>query len=245
MALSKNEIKFLKSLQIKKFREENKLFIVEGEKVIDELFNQSKYQIQCVYYTPAYHEENIPTDIESLEITEFELEKISSFKSPNKVLACVHFNDLEIALDKANHILILDEINDPGNLGTIIRTCDWFGIENIFISQNTVDPYNSKTLQSSMGSFFNVTINRFETNKLFESLNANGFEILGADLEGENLHQYNFSKKTALLMGSESHGISDACKKHIHKYITIPKIGKSESLNVAIATGIILSEISR
>ena len=246
MSLTKNEIKFLKSLQIKRQREENKLFVVEGEKMVNELLSQSKLKIKHIYYTEDYDSSLIPSSTSHTQISIKDLDRISGFKKANKVLVVVHqLQNTKIKYSEDNLILVLDDINDPGNLGTIIRTADWFGITQIIASKKTVELYNPKVIQSSMGAIYrmNYFINDLETEVI--KLKENNFTITGAIIHGENIYKSKLPMKTALVMGSESHGISEDLLKLIDSKISIPNFGQSESLNVSMATGILLSEYKR
>ncbi|WP_066757952.1 TrmH family RNA methyltransferase [Crocinitomix algicola] len=241
MSLSKNEIKLVKSLQIKKYRDLNRLFVVEGVKLVDELFQQSHFKIDGVFYTKDYHVQ-IPNHLHSFLVSDNELARISGLKAPNKVLAVVKYpKDLPINFDEENIILALDTINDPGNLGTIIRTADWFGIKQIIASKATVDLFNPKVIQSSMGAVYRMNYHRTDLHETLNQLKAANYTILGAALGGESLYQTEFNTKTVLLMGSESHGIDASLNHLINQHVQIPQFGKTESLNVAMATGIILS----
>ena len=245
MSLSKNEIKLVKSLQIKKYRDLNRLFVVEGVKLVSELLEQSHFKIDGVFYTKDF-KEKIPNHIHSFEISEGELDRISGLKNPNRVLAVVKYpSETPIDFDENNLVLVLDNVNDPGNLGTIIRTADWFGIKQVIASVATVDLFNPKVIQSSMGAVYRVRFYRTNLVQCVQDLSASGFEVIGAALGGENLYEKSFQKKTALVMGSESHGISPELVPYISKMILIPQFGETESLNVAMASGIILSHYKR
>ena len=241
MALSKGEIKLVKSLQIKKYRDMHRLFVVEGVKLVEELLAQHHFKIDGIFHTSDFNV-SIPHGIHSFEITATELERISGLKNPNKVLAVVKYpTDKPIDLNEENLILVLDNINDPGNLGTIIRTADWFGIKQVIASEATVDLFNPKVIQASMGAVYRINYKRTKLAEAIPTLIANNFTVTGAALDGENLYQYKPAIKTALIMGSESHGISENLRALIQKFVLIPKYGETESLNVAMATGIILS----
>ncbi|WP_027421225.1 TrmH family RNA methyltransferase [Crocinitomix catalasitica] len=242
MPISKNEIKLVKSLQLKKYRESLGLFVVEGIKLTEELFGQSKYTIDRIFCTNDYAAD-LPENVPFERINEKDLERISGLKQPNKILAVVQSQPQNDAIDFEDTILILDDIKDPGNLGTILRTADWFGIKQIVASSNSVDLYNPKVIQSSMGAIYRINFSRMELADVLNDLSQHEFEILGAELNGTNLYEKKFETKTALVMGSESHGISDELKSRLTASITIPKFGETESLNVAMATGIILSQM--
>lgn len=241
MALSRNEIKLIKSLQDKKSRESNRLFVVEGVKLVEELLEQSSFRIESIFYTEEY-QQKIPSGVHSLKISAQELERISGLVTPNKVLAVVKFPVVQkIDLGAEELLLVLDDIKDPGNLGTILRTADWFGIRTVLASENTVDLFNPKVIQASMGAVYRI---RFIQDKIADrlaELKKSGMQVVGADLQGTNLYAYSFSAKTALVMGSESHGISPEIGALLDERVTIPQFGQTESLNVGIATGIILS----
>lgn len=246
MSLTKNEIKIIKSFQLKRQREENKLFVVEGEKMVCELLIQSKFDIKCIYFTEDFDSSLIPNSIDSLKISVKDLDRISGFKKANKVLAVVHqMQNSTIDYLESNLILVLDDINDPGNLGTIIRTADWFGITQIVASKKTVELYNPKVIQSSMGAIYRMNYSVCDLDDEINNLIEHDYIVAGAVIHGENIYKTKLSVKTALVMGSESHGISEEILKLINQEISIPNFGKSESLNVAMATGILLSEYKR
>ena len=244
MALSKNEIKLIKSLQVKKSRESNRLFVVEGVKLVTELLSQEKFKVESIFYAEPFGVD-LPSNIHHFKISTSELERISGLVTPNKVLAVVKYPaQASPDLTKNQLILILDEISDPGNLGTILRTADWFGIHTVIASPTTVDLFNPKVIQASMGAVYRINFIQDDLLKRVENLKENGFELIGANLSGNNLYEHKFSPKTALIMGSESHGISPKVEKLLNSTLTIPRIGQTESLNVAIATAVILSNYS-
>ena len=239
MSLSKNEIKFLKSLQQKKYRDSEGLFVVEGVKLADEIF-LSDTELHSVYHTADYIPQ-IPAHIPQTEIGPAELERISGLKSPNKVLVVAHMKqDAQLDLTEENLILMLDDVKDPGNLGTIIRTADWFGVNQIVCSPESVDMYNPKVVQASMGAVFRMNVVYSDLLKSIHDLKGQGYSAFGADMNGNNAFESNLPEKTVLVMGSESHGLSDEIKSEVEA-ITIPKFGESESLNVAMASGILMS----
>ena len=237
MPLTNSEIKFVKSLHLKKNRLENNLFLVEGEKMIHELLQQNKYEISDLYGI----EEIEGADVQL--ITKKELERMSSLKNPNKFLAVVS-NKIKPSSEPKNKVLMVDLVNDPGNLGTIIRTADWFGISDIILNQNSVDVYNPKVVQSTMGAIFRVNV---EYSNLFDKsmeLKEYGYHFYGAFMEGTDFNSVDFEEKSVLVMGSESHGISSELSALLDDRITIPRKGDSESLNLAVATGILLAKFS-
>jgi TrmH family RNA methyltransferase len=246
MSLTKNEIKILKSLQTKRQREEDKLFVVEGEKMVSELYAQTKFKIKIIYFTEDYDVNLIPNTVDCQQISNKDLDRITGFKKANKVLAVVsQHHNTTLDYSENNLILVLDDVNDPGNLGTIIRTADWFGITQIIASKKTVELYNSKVIQSSMGAVYRMNYKVTHLAEEISELKQNGFQVSGAIINGENIYKTKLPTKTALIMGSESHGISDELLKLIDLEISIPNFGQTESLNVAMATGILLSEYKR
>lgn len=240
MKLSKNQLKLITSLSQKKYRTKHQLFIAESIKVVEELINSS-LTLHHLFYTDDYNAPNIKN---KTEISKQELKKISNLKSPNKVLAL-----FEIPLEKATKnnglIVALDDINDPGNLGTIIRLCDWFGVKQIVCSKNTVDVYNQKVVQSTMGSLTRVQLNYTD---LISFLSSSKLPIYIADMDGENIYKTKLPKSGILVMGNEANGISKLIKSLNNIKITIPRFGtiqQTESLNVATATAILLNEFRR
>jgi TrmH family RNA methyltransferase len=239
--ISINQKKFVNSLWQKKYRTERGLFIIEGIKMVEELI-QSDYEVSEIYATSIWIENN--PSVECSEISEKELKSISSLKTPNEVLAVVKQKEPQLT-DVSNQLSIaLDKIQDPGNFGTIIRTADWFGINNIICSEESVDVYNPKVLQATMGSFFRMNIIYTDLSKFFTKNSE--LNVYGALLDGENVYQKELkSKGSVLLMGNESRGISEELKAFVTEKVLIPNFGKAESLNVATATAILCSEFVR
>ena len=239
--LSKQKQKYIQSLHLKKYRQQFGAFIVEGQKSIEELV-KSDFIILELYLTDKAKD----LETNGLQITfctEQEIGKITSFKSNNFGLAVVAIKANEpFDLNENEWILALDDINDPGNMGTIIRIADWYGITKMVCSENTVEFYNPKVVSSSMGSF--TRVQSFYTDLKSFFLN-NKSAVYGAYLDGKNIHQERFPKGGVLLLGSESHGISEALEKVVQHKITIPAFGQAESLNVGVATAIILDNIKR
>ncbi len=239
--LSKNQIKFINSLKIKKFRTQEQMFLVEGKKAVEELLN-STIKLHQMYATKEYP--NVFEIDKPNWITEKELKVISQFSSPNQVIAIFKIPEKKEISNKGL-TLLLDGINDPGNLGTIIRMCDWFDVSEIVCSIDTVDCFNPKVVQATMGSIARVSIHY--TN-LSHFLKNDKRPIYGALLEGENVYQSKLAEEAILIMGNEANGISNEIQKFITKPITIPQFGKTqktESLNVSTATAILLSEFKR
>ncbi len=240
--LTKNHSKLIQSLKHKKFRNLHKLFVVEGIKSVKEVL-KSTIQVEKVFCLEEYKDE-FSGNFERYIISENELKKISNFKTPQSVLALCRISKSDFLVKENDLVLALDGINDPGNLGTIIRLADWFGISKIICSNNTVDVYNPKVIQATMGSFTCVEIHYIDLAAFLESYSQ---PVLGAFLEGQNIYQTKLPSKGLIVMGNEAKGISEEIEKRITQKITIPKIGKetTESLNVAVATSIVLSELRR
>jgi len=248
---TKNQAKLIKSLQEKKNRMELSLFLVEGEKSVSELLN-SDFEIDFILTTTEFFDkygEKIREKSNSYEIVnQFELEKVGTFATNDAALAVVKQKlNRHIEIGNNEIVIALDEIKDPGNLGTIIRIADWYGIKNIVASKETVDFYNPKVITATKGSFTRVNIFYTELN---DFLSLQKLPILGAFLDGENIHKTKFPSSGILLMGNESSGVSYELEQLITKKITIPAyekvhpndslVGRAESLNVAIATAVIL-----
>ena len=239
MSLSKNHIKLITSLSQKKYRQKHKLFVVEGVKVVQEFLNSS-YELDIVFSSDT----NFSSTNKFIKVTDQELKKISSLKNPNKVLAIFKIPN-QINPIMGGLILVLDSINDPGNLGTIIRLCDWFGIEQLVCSNETVDYFNSKVVQASMGSLTRVAVSYLDLKKYLQNALA---PIFLADIDGLNVYKTKLPDSAVLVLGNEANGISDEIKQLVTTKITIPRFGaiqQTESLNVATASAILLSEFRR
>ena len=239
MRLSNNHQKLITSLSQKKYRQKHQLFIAEGVKVVRELL-ESSFELEIIFSTES---EFSSLDC-FIQVSDQELKKISSLKTPNKVLALFKI-PLQKKVNSSGLIVVLDTINDPGNLGTIIRLCDWFGVEQLVCSQDTVDCYNSKVVQATMGSLARVSISYLN---LSEYLQTVSIPIFIADMDGVNIHKSKLPASAILVMGNEANGVSDRLKQLISNKISIPRYGNSnqvESLNVATATAILLNEFRR
>ena len=239
MSLSKNHIKLITSLSQKKYRQKHKLFVVEGVKVVQEFLNSS-YELDIVFSSDT----DFSSTNKFIEVTDQELKKISSLKNPNKVLAIFKIPN-QINPIMGGLILALDSINDPGNLGTIIRLCDWFGIEQLVCSNETVDCFNSKVVQASMGSLTRVAVSYLDLKKYLQNASV---PIFIADMDGLNVYKTKLPDSAVLVLGNEANGISDEIKQLVTTKITIPRYGafqQTESLNVATASAILLSEFRR
>jgi TrmH family RNA methyltransferase len=236
------QIKFIKSLHLKKNREENKLFLCEGTKIVGELLAQSVFKIKEIYAQKEWIENNIVNNQYVIEVSPKQMEQLSTLKTPSEVLAVVRLPK-ETPIDFNWLTLYLDEIKDPGNLGTIIRTAEWYGIQNIILSPNCVEWYSPKVVQATMGSIFRV---HPHYKKLEALLKEHTFSnIYGAFLDGESIYSVPFTENALLVIGSESHGIHPRNFDFINKKITIPAFGNAESLNASIATSIIVDNFKR
>ncbi|WP_298879144.1 RNA methyltransferase [uncultured Polaribacter sp.] len=241
MSISKNQFKLITSLSQKKYRQKHKLFIAEGVKVVQELLNSS-FDVETLFCTDDFSLDISEEKI--VRISENDLKKVSNLKSPNKVLGVFKIPEQKILKNKGL-IIALDAINDPGNLGTIIRLCDWFGIDDLICSNDTVDCYNQKVVQASMGSLTRVSIKYLDLNKYLSVTNLPTFI---ADMDGDNVYKTSLPNEGVLIMGNEANGVSDRIKELITNKISIPRFGnvqETESLNVATATAILLSEFKR
>lgn len=240
MSLSKNTIKFVRSLQQKKYRDKYRLFVVEGLKSVGALLRQDRFATACVYCLDK-DVLAVPEGVQCLVVSRAELQRISGFNQPCEALAVVRQATHGAPnFEEDNLILLLDTLRDPGNVGTIIRTAHWFGIHQIICSPTTVEHYNPKVVQASMGSLFDVQIHRQALRDSIAALEHHHFDIVAGALNGTTVFSAPFAKKTALIMGSEAQGVSPDVLQRARP-ITIPSNGKTDSLNVAIATGILLS----
>jgi TrmH family RNA methyltransferase len=244
--IAKAEVKYIQSLAHKKFREEEGLFVVEGVKMVQELMEEKPAAIKKIFAIDAWsrqHASSLPpsTDVQVLE--DFELTKISSLQSANDVLALVQIPQPPISGFVPKGItVVLDQVQDPGNLGTIIRSCDWFGVENIICSTDTVDAFNPKVVQSAKGSLLRPTIYYTALEEFLSSVPK--MPVYAAVLDGETIGQAVFEIPCLLLIGNESKGLSETVRAFATKAITIPRKGKAESLNAGVATAVILSAMT-
>jgi TrmH family RNA methyltransferase len=237
--LSKNESKYIQSLGHKKQRDELGLFVAEGPKLAEEIL-QSNFEVQHIYatsdWTDAANHQSIVTTI-----TAGELEKISNLHTPNQVLIIAK---QKVALPPAlkdHKTLLLDGIQDPGNMGTIIRIADWFGIQQIICSNDSVELYNPKVVQATMGSICRVNVTYTNLIDLLAAVPP--IPVFGALLDGENVYNASHANECIIVIGNEARGIRPATISYITNPVTIPRIGGAESLNAAVATGILLSHL--
>ncbi len=236
--LSRSESKYIQTLSHKKQRDAERLFVVEGNKLAKEVLN-SNYKVDKVYATQSWMNGN--QKIEATLVTEDELQKISNLQTANDVLLIVEMSPYQRITSFKNTItLALDGIQDPGNFGTIIRIADWFGIQQIICSKDCVELYNPKVIQSTMGSFIRVNINYVDLDTTLQEANV---PVYGALLNGGDVKEIEKPQEGILIIGNESKGIREPLLSHINKAISIKRIGGAESLNAAVATGILLSHL--
>ena len=246
--LSKNKIKYIHSLELKKNRKEEHAFVAEGHKLVGDLLGH--FPCKLLVATRAWLERNpgMKAD-EIIEVTQEELTRASLQKAPQEVLAVFEqpTYEMDASVVSQNLCLALDDVQDPGNLGTIIRLADWFGIEHIFCSQGTVDVYNPKTIQATMGALARVKLHYCHLPSFIASLKDT--PVYGTFLDGENMYGKNLSEHALIVMGNEGNGISDEVGKLVNERLYIPNYPPqretSESLNVAIATSVICAEFRR
>lgn len=251
--LSRSQSKLIASLRLGKYRSEEGMFVVEGVKMVGELL-ASNFQIKTIFATEAWIAgKHLPPDrylVDIEEINEAELKKISVLTTPNQVLAVTYIKTYKNPGFLAGEwVLALDQIRDPGNMGTIIRTADWFGISRIVASNGTVDLWNAKVVQASMGSIFRMPVHYVNLPNYLEEAQKLT-PVYGAFMEGSPIDSITLGKQGVLVIGSESHGISPEIEAMITKKITIPSAmadddGRAESLNASLATAILCYEINR
>lgn len=247
--LSKSQIKYITSLQVKKFRKQHGAFIVEGTKSVQE-FIDSNYDVLALYSLAGTSAKmkKIPENIEFIEIGPEEMKKISLLTSPTDHLALVRLPDLDGEADldvsafKGRFTIVLDDVQDPGNLGTIIRTADWFGFTDIICSKGSVDAFNPKVVQATMGSLSRVRMQYMELSRLFTAV---PLPVFGAVLDGNSLYDTDFGEEGFILLGNEGQGISRKNQVFMDQKVTIPHLGGAESLNVAISAALFCSEVRR
>jgi TrmH family RNA methyltransferase len=239
--VSKNQIKLISSLHQKKHRQTHQLFIAEGIKGIQELLD-AQFELEHLYTTQTDFE-TVASNLKTL-VTDADLKKMSALTSPNTCLAVFKIPEVK-AINSSGLIVALDDIRDPGNLGTILRLCDWFGIQQLICSKETVDVYNPKVVQATMGSIARVNVTYVD---LIDFIANSKLAVFGTFMDGENMYTTNLPQEGIIVMGNEANGISSDLEKIIKNRLTIPRFGtlqKTESLNVATATAIVLSEFRR
>ncbi len=243
--LSKNNIKYIRSLKLNKFRQKYNNFVVEGDKIVQEMLQDDNIEIENIYALPAwietmdnllkFHKEKL------IAVNQKELKKISFLKTPNKVLVIARMLSKNIDLEEVSNgfSIYLDGIQDPGNMGTIVRIADWFGISTIFCSANTVTLYNAKVLQATMGAFMRVKVIELTFKELI--VKFPDLPVYGTVLGGENIFKAKLERKGIIVIGNEAKGISEEVLQQLNYKISIPSEAKNgaESLNAAVATGIV------
>jgi len=246
--LSKNKIKYIRSLELKKNRKEEHAFVAEGHKLVGDLLGHFACRLLVATRSWLEFHPGVRAD-EVIEVTQEELTRASLQKTPQEVLAIFAQPDypMEAEVMKRSLCLALDDVQDPGNLGTIIRVADWFGIEHIFCSQGTVDVYNPKTVQATMGALARVKLHYCHLPSLIDSLGD--VPVYGTFLDGKNMYEEELSANGLIVMGNEGNGIGKEVSALVNKRLYIPNYppqrATSESLNVAMATGIICAEFRR
>lgn len=239
--ISKNDAKYIQSLYHKKTRDEEGLFIAEGPKLVNELLTAG-FGIKQVYALSEWAQDNREAESITVIVSEAELQRISSLQTPNQVLAiAIQPRPEQEPVLQETLTLALDGIQDPGNMGTIMRIADWFGITQLIVSEDTVDIYNPKVVQATMGSIVRVKV---WNKNLTEWLSNIKVKIYAAMLNGENVYKTGPVKEGVLIIGNEGKGIRGGVLPFVQYPLTIPKTGEAESLNAAVATGIILSHIT-
>jgi RNA methyltransferase, TrmH family len=241
--LSKANIKFIKSLQVKKYRKQEQCFVVEGAKSVQELLASDFEVLKLIATADFLSGLNRPARGEIIEVAESALEGLGEFQTNRSALAIARLKpNSPLSVSEKEYGIVLDDIHDPGNLGTIIRTADWYGIHKIVASLETADFYNPKVISATMGSFTRVQLYYAD---LATFLGGTTHRVYGAFLDGLDIHNVAFSGGGLLLIGSESHGISPDLSPFVTEKITIPRYGQAESLNAAIATAIICDNLRR
>jgi len=241
MEVSKNELKRIKSLHQKKFRDELLMFLVEGRKPVTECM-ASSYEIAAVYTTDEMFHREHPL---AMLISQRDMEQVSALQNPPGYLAVVCLPEPKRPEIWPNRLLALDKIQDPGNMGTILRTADWFGFNHVIAAPGSVEIFNPKVVQSTMGSLFRMMVYETPLFDELEKLKELGYAIIAADMAGTSVYDFQWPEKFVLVAGSESHGISGGVASILTDRVHIPGAGNTESLNVSVATGIILSMIYR
>ncbi|MEP0986461.1 RNA methyltransferase [Ekhidna sp.] len=239
--LSRKEQKYIKSLKVKKYRTREERFLVEGAKNVQELIN-SDYEIEMIVGTEQFFAQNLKTGNHRNEIVDEDiLTQLSTFKTNEDAIAVAIMKSWsKEEIDFTDHLFVLDGVGDPGNVGTIIRTLDWFGFSQLICSEDSAEFYHPKVINSSMGSFTRLKVFHIDLDEFYK---RNKLPVYAADMEGESLSSLSFKDPRVIAMGSESHGVSEVTKSHLSNTVSIPKYGGAESLNVGIATGIIAAHL--
>ena len=243
-SLSKNKIKYIHSLELKKIRKEEGVFLAEGPKLVGDLLGH--FPCRFLAATSSWLQEHPDIDASELvEVSQEDLSRASLLKTPQQVLAVFEQPDesVDVSVISRSLCLALDDVQDPGNLGTIIRLADWFGIEHIFCSPNTVDVYNPKTVQATMGGIARVKLHYISLPELIASLED--IPVYGTFLDGENMYTANLSGAIGIVIGNEGSGVSKLVRKNCDFTVSIPVRGEIESLNASVAAGVLAYEVVR
>jgi len=256
--ISSSQIKLIRSLQQKKFRDLNKLYVMEGEKLVGELTGGlagSDHRIYRIFATGEWMGQNSSmlkkSGIDAVETDPSVMKKVSTLVTPSRVLALVHMPDNSLLEEDltACPVLAFESIRDPGNLGTIIRTADWFGIDQVICSPDSADVYNPKVIQASMGAVTRVRVSYTDLTRILQLMALQGKAVYGTFLDGENIYEMTMDKNPLILFGNESRGLSDRFDPFIRQRLSIPSFSKkgagSESLNVASSVAVLCSELTR
>ena len=248
--IGKNTIKRIAALQQKKFRWEQELFVAEGERLVDDILN-SGIEVESLFFTSRWKQDVTKKTFDMVEVSELEMKRMSSLTTSTPVLAVVKMPKYNLnPEDLTNKLTIaLDDIQDPGNLGTIIRLADWFGVKNVVCSTNTVDVYSPKVVQATMGAIARVKVHYVDLNSFLEQVSAAGIMVYGTFMAGQNIYTTKLTNSGVVVMGNEGNGISSEIEKLVSQRLTIPNFSSdestSESLNVAMATAVVCSEFCR
>ncbi len=234
----KKDIKWVRSLQQKKFRNESGCFVVEGLKGVEEGL-KSRFRLHSLYTSDP---DWAATQAHVLLVAPRELEQMSTLSSPSPFLAVFHQSTPALEWQQEPCVLVLDGIADPGNMGTILRTAEWFGIHTILCTPDCVETFNPKVVQATMGSVFRMQVLMLGESEMQQVLKQNDYYVAAADLRGTSVYQFDFKQKLAIIIGSESHGIRPAMRSMVDEFVTIPGGGSAESLNASVAATVFMSQ---
>lgn len=235
-----NEIKHVRQLHQKKYRQQFGQFLVEGQKMVSELI-QSDFTVDQIYFSGECTINASP--VEPVKVSAEQMRRMSTLKTPPGILAVVQIPGQGVKKDFIGYSVVLDQLRDPGNLGTILRIADWFGVSRVVASEDSVEAFSPKVVQASMGSIFRIPYHTADLSEWLLEARANEMPIISAEMTGTKLSDFEFPKSGVLLMGSESHGVSESLRPLIDERITISRKGRAESLNVAVALGVIASRL--
>ena len=237
----KKDIKWVRSLHQKKFRLESNCFFVEGRKGVEEGL-QSDFELHSLYSTDA---DWLSSKSNGILVNAREMEQMSCLSTPSQHLAVFRKKESLVAWELTPVVLILDGIADPGNLGTIVRTADWFGISSLVCTHDCVELYNPKVVQATMGSIFRMNVASMGEEQIAKEIRTNNFYTIAADLGGTSLYEFDFNRRLAMVIGSESHGVRAAMRTIADECVTVPRFGEAESLNASMAATLFMSEYRR